>query len=127
MGPIWVPCGQNSPTMWVPYGLPIWCPDGPTWGPDAPYGTHIPFAPWAPSGPHLGMWVSCGLHVGCGTKGPYRAQMNHLVPRWFIWESSGSQMVHLGIIWVPDEKINIILSLLYKHYARYPIIIIDPI
>ena len=24
MGPIWVPCGQNSPAIWVPYGLTIW-------------------------------------------------------------------------------------------------------
>ena len=103
MGPIWLPSGQNSPTIWLPYGLPIWDPDGQTWAPDGAQMPHLVSIFHLHHGAHLGpIWVS-----------PYGAIWDpygtHMGPTYTIWDPYGTHMVsmysiygtHMGPIWAP--------------------------
>ena len=85
---IWDPYGCDLVTTGLQYGTHLGNPDlthlvyvGLTWGPLGPVGTHLAFAPWAPSGPHVG-------NVGSSHLGT-------------IWVLSGSHLNHMGVIWVP--------------------------
>ena len=88
MGPIWLPSGQNSPTIWLPYGLPIWDPDGQTWGPDGAQILHLVSIFHLHHGAHLGpIWFS-----------PYGTHVYHMGP---IWDPYGLHVYHMGPIWDP--------------------------